>query len=454
MNFELDKQTLCDLEIFGNEKAPHSIFRIYNHAKTQGGRKCLYEWMQLPLANIDRIQHRRDAIKFIYDAEFQLSITSTQFNFIDYYLNLNINPLRNNFLDAYFDSFSYQVRPKNDYYIIQSGIRQLIFLLQHLDKKCQSISAFKLPEALDKGFEQINQFIKYEEIKEVLTTKEKISCVKLNRLDYLFRKKYKHELLEVIAIIYTLDAYISVAKTARVKGLCFADYLPGSKPSLTITGLFHPLIEKAVPYDVEIGDTKNLCFLTGPNMAGKSTFLKSLGLSVYLSHLGFPVPAREMETTVFNGIISTINLSDNMNLGYSHFYSEVKRVKQTALKIKEKGNIFVIFDELFRGTNVKDAYDASLIIIRSFARISNCLFYISTHITEVATELTDIENIQFQYFDSRLEDGKPVYNYLLQRGISHERLGMLILKNEKIIDILTSISGPESQCIKESNPES
>jgi len=186
-----------------------------------------------------------------------------------------------------------------------------------------------------------------------------------------------------------------------------------------------------------------MSFVTGPNMAGKSTFLKSLGLSIYLSHLGFPVPATQMKTTVYNGIISTINLSDNMNRGYSHFYSEVKRIKETALKIKEKGNIFVIFDELFRGTNVKDAYDASLIIIKSFSKITSSTFYISTHITEVASEIETIKNIQFMYFNSELVDNQPIYNYKLLVGVSHERLGMLIVKNENIIEILNSISDTE-----------
>jgi DNA mismatch repair ATPase MutS len=451
MNFELDKQTIRDLEIFGNEKSPLSIHRFYNHARTMGGKKYLFELMQSPLTDIDEIHQRKEAIKFICETEFELTINSTQFDFIDHYLNLNIIPLRNNFLDAYFDSFSYQIKPKNDYYIIQAGVRQLTFLFQHLDKKLKSISGYKLPSALDKEFEKIKKYIAYQEIKEALTAKEKISCVKLNRFDWLFRKKYKIELLEVIQTIYTLDAYISVAKTAKLQGLCFADYLAASKPSITITGLFHPLIEKAVPYEVVIDDTKNMCFLTGPNMAGKSTFLKSIGLSIYLSHLGFPVPARQMKTTIFNGIITTINLTDNLNLGYSHFYSEVRRVKETALKIKEKGNMFVIFDELFRGTNVKDAFDASLIIIKSFAKISNCMFCISTHITEVAKELMDVENIQFNYFESKLENDTPVYSYKLLKGISHERLGMLIIKNEKIIDILNSIVTTESQYLKESS---
>jgi DNA mismatch repair ATPase MutS len=174
-------------------------------------------------------------------------------------------------------------------------------------------------------------------------------------------------------------------------------------------------------------------------MAGKSTFLKSLGIAIYISHLGFPVPAEKMSTSIYNGIITTINLSDDMNRGYSHFYSEVRRVKEAAIKLKEKNRLFVIFDELFRGTNVKDAFDASLLIIESFAKINKSTFCISTHITEVAEKLDQLTNIDFKYFDSELIDDKPIYKYELKNGVSHERLGMHIVRNEKIVEILNSI---------------
>lgn len=179
-------------------------------------------------------------------------------------------------------------------------------------------------------------------------------------------------------------------------------------------------------------------------MAGKSTFLKAVGLTIYLAHLGFPVPAKRMTTTIYNGIVTTINLSDDRNLGYSHFYSEVNRIKETLLKIKNKKRLFVIFDELFRGTNVKDAFDGSLLIIKSFANIPESTFFISTHITEVAEKVRDIDTIQFNFFDSKLVANKPVYNYKLEKGISHERMGMYILKSERIIELLDSMTSKDS----------
>ncbi len=173
-------------------------------------------------------------------------------------------------------------------------------------------------------------------------------------------------------------------------------------------------------------------------MAGKSSYLKALGLAMYLAHIGFPVPATSMQTTIFKGLITTINLADNMAKGYSHYYSEVKRLKKVAEKIREQDNLFVIFDELFRGTNVKDAHDASLATIIALAKIKHSIFLISTHIVEIAHQLKSIENIKFKYFDATIEDGKPVFDYQLKDGVSSETLGYFIFEREGIIEILNS----------------
>lgn len=440
MDFELDKQTIQDLEIFGNEKSPNSMFQRYNHTKTFGGKKLLYQLMLWPLTDLEKIQTTRDSIKFMYDTDFDLAINSVQFGFIEHYLNLNISALHNNFLDALVQSISNKIRPTNDYYVIQSGINQLIFLFRHLEEKLQATERITLPTEIDCLVQKVRALLKHQEFMDIITTKEGFSFIKLNRFDNLIRKKYKKEVVGIIKVVYCFDAYISIAKAARANQFSFPEYIPDLKPQTEITGLFHPLLENPVPCNINFCATKNLYFLSGPNMAGKSTFLKSVGLSLYLAHLGFPVPASQMKTTIYNGIISTINLADNMNKGYSHFYSEVKRIKETAIKIREKGNLFVIFDELFRGTNVKDAFEASQLIIKSFAKISNSIFFISTHITEIASEIKNISNIQFLYFDSKLVNDQPVYTYKLSYGVSHERLGMQIIKNEKIIDILNSIS--------------
>ncbi len=439
MEFELDDQTVKDLEIFRNGSYKTSIFDFYNQTKTNGGKAHLIQLMSVPLAEIEELKERCGIIKHIAANGFEIKFTASQFNFIDHYLKLNTAPLRNNPLDAFVEHLSYRINPTNNYYLIQSGVQQLVFLFSHLNEKFNSGFNANLPTGLSQMLDKIQGFMAADDLKEHFTTKKNISYVMLNKLDYLFRKKYRNELIEVIELLYILDALISVGKVAREKKLAFPEYVDSPTPILSISNLYHPLLEHAVSYEVEITGKENLCFLTGPNMAGKSTFLKSVGLSIYITHLGFPVPASYMKTSVYHGLISTINLDDSRERGYSHFFSEVKRVKETALKIKEKKKVFVIFDELFRGTNVKDAFEGSLAIMEAFARIRSSTFFVSTHITEVAGSLKKIPSVQFKCFDSQLIKETPTYDYKLKEGVSHERLGMYIIKNESIVKILNSI---------------
>jgi DNA mismatch repair protein MutS len=208
------------------------------------------------------------------------------------------------------------------------------------------------------------------------------------------------------------------------------------KNQLVIEGFFHPFIENPVINQVEFSPDKNVCFITGTNMAGKSSLLKAIGISVYLSQLGFPVPAKYMQTSGFKGLITTINLSDDIDQGHSHFYNEVLRVKHVAEQLNKSNNIFVIFDELFRGTNVKDAKDASLSIISAFAKAKSAFFIISTHIVEVANELSNVDSIDFRYMETVFTESHPLFTYNLRKGITEERLGMWIVENEKIVQTI------------------
>lgn len=177
-------------------------------------------------------------------------------------------------------------------------------------------------------------------------------------------------------------------------------------------------------------------------MAGKSTFMKSFSIALFLAHVGFPVPAEEMEFSVRNGMFTTINLPDNLSMGYSHFYAEVLRVKKVAQQLCQTKNLVVIFDELFRGTNVKDAYDATLAVTEAFSEIPDCLFVISTHIIEVGQVLQECcDNIRFVYLPTKMEGSVPVYTYQLAEGITNDRHGMIIINNERIIEIINGEGG-------------
>ena len=97
-------------------------------------------------------------------------------------------------------------------------------------------------------------------------------------------------------------------------------------------------------------------------------------------------------------------------------------------------HFLVLFDELFKGTNVKDAYDATLAVTSAFAGFRQCFFVISTHIIEVGEALQKTtENVQFAYLPTIMNGKVPTYTYLIEEGITTDRQGMLIIENEGVL---------------------
>ncbi len=205
---------------------------------------------------------------------------------------------------------------------------------------------------------------------------------------------------------------------------------------LEAKNLAHPCVENAIGNDLKMDGVSNVLFLTGANMAGKSTLMKAIGINLYLAHMGFPVAATAMEFSVREGLYSSINVADNIGMGYSHFYAEVVRVKQASVAAASGKQLLLMFDELFKGTNVKDAYDGTLAVTEAFAEYRNCLFIVSTHIIEVGAALQGKDNIQFVYMPTIMDGVHPRYPYKLEKGITEDRQGMLIIKNEGILELL------------------
>ena len=199
------------------------------------------------------------------------------------------------------------------------------------------------------------------------------------------------------------------------------------------------LLPEPVAYDIELNQQNNFLFLTGANMAGKSTFIKAVGIAVYLAHLGMGVPAQKMELSLFDGVLSNINIEDNISKGESYFFNEVQRVKSTILKINDNKKWLVLIDELFKGTNVQDAMKCSSTVIKGLIKIKNSLFILSTHLYEIGEELKQYPNISFKYFETSVTDDQLDFNYQLKDGISNDRLGYLILKREKVIELLEKL---------------
>jgi DNA mismatch repair protein MutS len=179
--------------------------------------------------------------------------------------------------------------------------------------------------------------------------------------------------------------------------------------------------------------------LTGANMAGKSTLIKAVGSSVFLAHIGMGVPVKSMRLSLFDGLLTNINVSDNIAKGESYFFNEVQRIKNTIYKINDGKKWLVLIDELFKGTNVQDAMKCSLTVIKGLIKIKNSVFILSTHLYEIGEELKKYPNISFKYFETNVMDDQLEFSYQLREGISNDRIGYVILKREKVVEMLDKL---------------
>jgi DNA mismatch repair ATPase MutS len=289
--------------------------------------------------------------------------------------------------------------------------------------------------------EQIQMRINKPGLKEILDDfgATDMPTPKLLELGHFLKRRFRQESHELIEAYSKLDAYYSMACACKKYDLCFPEFIAGDEPEITASQLFHPLLHTPVSYDLNLTPEHNFLFLTGANMGGKSTFIKAVGVSVYLAHAGMGVPAKKMQLTLFDGLLSNINVVDNIMQGESYFFNEVQRIRKTIEKISDGKKWLILIDELFKGTNVQDAMKCSSTVIEGLLKIKNSLFILSTHLYEIGEDLKKYSHIQFKYFETSVINEQLYFSYQLKDGISNDRLGYLILKREGVVDLLEKL---------------
>ncbi|WP_442588812.1 MutS-related protein [Pedobacter sp. AW31-3R] len=439
MSFSVDKQTLDDLNIF-TKKGRDSVFGLFNRNRTRGGAEILEQMFRYPLSDAGAINQRSRIIRFFQTSKMTFPFNEEWFDLIEQYLsNVDERSKLSQEENKLGRTFNNLIGADTAYRQVAKAVTAVIDMMNAFQQFLDQLSTHKDHASYLEETEAIKAIFGDAELQHVLQDagKEKQTYEKTAEYDQLLRFKKKSLLQKLLSFAYQLDVYIAVANVAESRKFVFPLALSGTEDTMKLEGLYHPLLEKAIDNDLLVTPRSNFIFLTGANMAGKSTFMKSLGITVFLAHMGFPVPAGKMEFPVMDGLFSTINLPDDLSMGYSHFYAEVLRVKKVAEQLAQSRKLFVIFDELFRGTNVKDAYEATVALTAAFARKKNCIFVVSTHIIEAGETLKDrCNNIQFCYLPTLMDGEKPVYTYKLKAGITEDRHGMIIIHNEGIIDIL------------------
>ena len=438
MSFNIDRQTLDELNLLGKFRQG-SVYHLFNEVKTRGGEQLLDHMFRNLLPDAAGINQRSRIFSFFQHSGLSFSFDVQQINIMREYLDTGTGKNAFSTVSSMITQKLLSKLTRDERYKRSvQGLQATIVTLNRCYDILEVLQQLKSP--LADRINQLLQLLSDRQLEKLRNTDiyADLPVTTLAQYDHLLKSRFPAEMDNLLQFIYELDLYIAVSNVARRKGFTYAKALSPETNVLKATNLAHPCIDKAVGNDVLMNENTNVIFLTGANMAGKSTLMKSIGIGIYLAHMGFPVAASGFEFSVREGMYSSINVADNIGLGYSHFYAEVVRVKQAADAASSGKRLMLMFDELFKGTNVKDAYDGTLAVTEAFAEYQDCLFIVSTHIIEVGEALKETRNIQFRYMPTIMDGARPRYTYVLEEGITEDRQGMMIIRNEGILEMLKS----------------
>jgi DNA mismatch repair protein MutS len=437
---DIDNTTFIDLSIFDHAEE-FSLFSKLDLTRTTGGRNQLFQFFSNPFSNLKKIRETQQIITLILQNEnsWPATVTNGTIMVMERFYETPLDSIPSGHDPV--RAFSYKLFHGPDFSLTRYSIRHFADFVKGMLAVLHLIDTNESPPVLASLGERIKKLLEPEIIRSLA---EKRAGENFSVPDVVFyggyiRSRFKNAALELIEIFAKLDAWYSMSMATKQFKLAIPDFIESDQPFLDITALHHLLLPAPVSYDVHMQKTENFFFLTGANMAGKSTFIKAVGCALFLAHLGMGVPATALRLTLFDGIISNINVVDNLVKGESYFFNEVQRIRNTILKINDRRKWLVLIDELFKGTNVQDAMKCSSAVIKGLIRIDSSLFILSTHLYEIGEELKHYPNISFKYFETTVKDDQLEFSYQLKEGISNDRIGYLILKREKVVELLEKL---------------
>lgn len=192
--------------------------------------------------------------------------------------------------------------------------------------------------------------------------------------------------------------------------------------------LGHPLLNKGRKCnDISFNKSDPILLITGSNMSGKSTFLRTVGISLLLASLGMPVCAKVFKCPILK-IYACMRTSDNLGQNVSSFYAELLRVKMVVEAVDRKERVFFLLDEIFKGTNSADRHMGAKMLIKQLDKKA-AWGMVSTHDLELADmEKESNGHIRNYHFKEYYKDNEIYFDYLLRRGVSDTRNAIFLMR--------------------------
>lgn len=241
---------------------------------------------------------------------------------------------------------------------------------------------------------------------------------------------------QLLGWLETLDQIEALASLANFRAnnpeFVFAE-ITSDKRIFEAAQLGHPLINHQVRVcnDIEMNQ-KPIVVLTGSNMAGKSTFLRTLGVNMILAKAGAPVCASKLRMSDFR-LFTCIKVKDSLQQNESYFYAELKRLKVLKDKINSNNDCFVLLDEILRGTNSGDKLKGSIALMSQLAD-RGTFGVLATHDLGVSQLAESHEQVRCLHFASQLENGELKFDYRLKPGVCQQLNATYLMTMMGIID--------------------
>tara|TARA_B100001093_G_C26806155_1_gene1005570 strand:+ start:232 stop:2061 length:1830 start_codon:yes stop_codon:yes gene_type:complete len=246
--------------------------------------------------------------------------------------------------------------------------------------------------------------------------------------------KHKHDIFNLINLIYLSDTINSLHSVKNLNELSISEYIDSEEPYISINGLRHPNIDsnKVVKNDIILDNHNNL-IITGPNAGGKSTFIKSIAINILLSQTICFTFTDMIKLTPFHYIASQMTIIDDK--GYeSLFEAEMNRIIKNVEAIKECNDTnkksIIFLDELFNSTNVIEGICGSYGICKSLADIKTNITLLTTHFTYLY-KLKDTKKYKNYKMNVKIEDENIEFPYKISEGISTQYIALELL-NKKL----------------------
>lgn len=469
-----------DLNVIGH----NSLFQFLNFTSTLGGKDKLIENLSLKnpnhkniLLNQEAIQELKDNFKFslYFQEKYSTIHNSSSTDYKEYFylfkdkitnkpLELIVSLIMSfittiiailtllNILPSFyfiglfalqlFTSYVYTLIYHEEFSTISKCTRKyhdLESIYNYIEKSnFTSNKLSNLKNSIIKGKKTLNKLIKLSSLDGYrlnFLTYVILNCfASLNQLImYKYRKLLTDETKQFqtsITSLEEIEVLISLTTICYVKdSICLPTI--NDKLSLEVTNMKHPLLSEKECISNDFICSEDINIITGSNMSGKTSFMRTIGINLILAYNGTYVNAKKFSCPIMK-IFTSINVKDDISNGISTFYGELKRIKNILdYSSTNKEPMIIFIDEIFKGTNYNDRIYGAKEILKKLSSL-NCIVFLTTH----DFELCEVKNkkINNYHFQEYYKDNKIYFDYKIKEGKCDTTNAKYLMKQMNLID--------------------